>query len=277
MDKVAVAESRVHSGIITIVNKCDIVCETVELAYLLQREGGTGACDDILRGALRHADDVGLSLDEYHTVIFPYGLLSLVESEELITLMVYLRVGRVDILLHHAVSAGVEHTAIETHHLAAQREPREDDAACETVDELTIVTLIAQSRLDEILLLIARLQRSLAESVTVLRRITEVELLYCVVAEATAAEVLQSDSYTVNIMVQDILKVFQCPLVEKEHRLAVAFLLLLLGRELSLAYLYIVLPSQPPQCLRIGEVLQLHEEVHGVAAFPTGEAMAYTA
>lgn len=41
MDKVAVAESRVHSGIITIVNKCDIVCETVELADLLQCEGGT--------------------------------------------------------------------------------------------------------------------------------------------------------------------------------------------------------------------------------------------
>lgn len=119
-------------------------------------------CDMLMTSAL--------SLNEYHTVIFPYGLLSLVESEELITLMVYLRVGRVDILLHHAVSTGVEHTAIETHHFAAQREPREDDAACETVDELTIVTFIAQSRLDEILLLIARLQRSLAEGVTVLRR-----------------------------------------------------------------------------------------------------------
>lgn len=52
----------------------------------------------------------------------------------------------------------VEHTAVESHDLAAETEPRKYDATGETVYEFTVVALIAQTRLDEILALEASFQ-----------------------------------------------------------------------------------------------------------------------
>ena len=73
---------------------------------------------------------------------------------------------------------------------------------------------------------------------------------------------------------ENVLEVFQSPLVDEEHRLTVALFLLLLGGQLLLVNLDVVLPCQPAQCVGVGQILQLHEEVHRVAAFSAGEAVA---
>ena len=273
MDEIAVAQSRIDTGIIAVIHKSDILSETVQLAYLLESERGARTGHDILGRGLRHAYNVGLTLNEDYAVGLPYGLLGLIESEELITLVVNLGVGRVDILLHNTMGARVEHTPVEAHDLAAQTEPRKYDTAGETVNEFTVVALIAQARLDEIFALEASLQGRVGERMPALWGVAEMKLGNGIVAKTTAAKILQADGYTVDIVMEDVFKVFQCPFIDKEHRLAVAFLAFFLVGKFPLTNLDIILAGQPAEGIRIRKILQFHEKVDGIAALSTGETM----
>lgn len=97
---------------------------------------------------------------------------------------------------------------------------------------------------------------------------TQLELLDDIVTDATTAEILFADSLSVHVVIQDIMEILTCPLVDNEHRLTVGLLSLLLVRELTLLYLDIIFLRQPTQSLRIGDLLMLHEEVDGIPPSP---------
>ena len=71
------------------------------------------------------------------------------------------------------------------------------------------------------------------------------------------------------------MKVVARPLVDHEHRLALTLLTLLIVAELAFLYLDVVFLRQPAQRLRIGYLLVLHQEVHGIATLATREALTY--
>ena len=66
---------------------------------------------------------------------------------------------------------------------------------------------------------------------------------YGVVAEPATSEVLHAKGHAVGSVLQCVLKVRSGPLVDDEHRLALALLMLLLVGELMLLYLDVVLPG----------------------------------
>ena len=93
MNEVAVPQCCVNTGIVAIVDKSDIISEAVELAYLIDCQCSTRTGNNILDSALRHAYNVGLSLNEDHAVGLADSLLCLVQSEEFVALVVNLGVG----------------------------------------------------------------------------------------------------------------------------------------------------------------------------------------
>ena len=102
---------------------------------------------------------------------------------------------------------------------------------------------------------------------------TQLELLDDIVTDATTAEILFADSLSVHVVIQDVMEILTCPLVDNEHRLTVGLFSLLLVRELTLLYLDIVFLRQPAQGLRVGDLLVLHEEVDGITSLPTGKTV----
>ena len=185
----------------------------------------------------------------------------------------HLRVGGVDIFLVDTFRALVEDARREAHDLSAHARPREDDTAGETVDELTTLRLITEARGSEELRLVAFLFRCRAEEETVGEVVAEIELLDDVVAKSPGAEILQADGLTVRMVVEQVLEIFLCPFVDDEHRLALRLLLFLLIGQFALVYLDMIFLGEPAQRLRVGELLMLHDERHGVAALATAEAV----
>ena len=87
-----------------------------------------------------HGNDIGIALNHEDTVFLHNGLLGLIDAIELALLVVDIRVGRVDILLCHALRPAVQHTSAKGHHLAANIEPREDGATCIAVYQLSSIS-----------------------------------------------------------------------------------------------------------------------------------------
>lgn len=73
---------------------------------------------------------------------------------------------------------------------------------------------------------------------------------------------------------QLLLKVITCPLIEHEHRFTLCLSLFLLVGEFFLLDFYVILTSQITQRLGVTELLMLHDEVDGAAAFATSKAFA---
>ena len=166
--------------------------------------------------------------------------------------MVDLRVGRVHVFLLHAFRTRVEQSATEGHHPAAHVQPGKDHTTGIAVAQAAVTFAVAlllsrhaESCLLQELRLIARLQGCLSQSVTLLQRIAQVELLYDVVADATTAEILLTDGDTVGIVLHHLLEIVHRPLIDDKHRLALALLLLLLVGQLLLLDLDIIFLRQP--------------------------------
>ena len=189
--------------------------------------------------------------------------------------MINLRVGRVDVFLHHSLCARVEQTSAKAHHLSADAYPGEDDASGIAVDKLATVVLIADACLEYEFLLVAIAQGGGGKRTAVLKVVAKLELLYYVVAEATASEILHSYSHAIGVVVQDVLEIACCPFVDNEHALALALLTLFVVGELTLLYLDMVFLGKPAQCLRIGHLLMLHDEAYGIASLATSKAMTH--
>ena len=191
--------------------------------------------------------------------------------------MVDIGIGRIDIFLRHTLRARIEQTTAECRHLAAHTNPREDDATAKTVEILTIVALAAQARLQQKLFLETFTERLFCHCIALVQTESQTETLDDIVAETARTEILQTDGTAVFMLVQNPLEVFCRPFIHDEHRLALVLLPTLLVGHLALLYLYVILISQPPQCLDIGHLLMFHDEVDRIASLPAGETLIDTA
>ena len=188
--------------------------------------------------------------------------------------MVDFGVGGVDVFLLHALGGGVELATTEGNHLAADVKPGEDSTAGKTVVDAAL-TANGESGLLKKLVLEALAAGLATHRVATGEGKAQLKLLDDVVADAATAEIGTPDGLTVDVVLQYLMEVATSPLVDDEHRLAIRLLTLLLVAELTLLYLYVILPGQPAQRLGIGNLLVLHEKVDGVAALAAGKALAY--
>ncbi len=70
------------------------------------------------------------------------------------------------------------------------------------------------------------------------------------------------------------MKILTRPLVDHKHRLSLALFAFLVVAQFTLLNFDIVFFRQPAQCLRVGDLLVLHEEVDGITALATSETLA---
>ena len=173
-----------------------------------------------------------------------------------------------------AFGAAVEHASAESKHFPADVEPGEDDASPEAVADGSVFLLVAKSRLEQEFLLVALAQCLLCQSIFGGCAVAQLELLHDVVAYAALAEVGHADGFAVDVVVEHVLEVVACKLVDHEKAFAYALSLFLLGGQFALLNLDVVFLGEPLQCFGVGHLLVLHDEVHGVAALSAGEAFA---
>ena len=237
----------------------------MEHVNLIGGERRSAVGHHILDTCLMHGDDVGIALDHKHAIFLHNSLLGLIDAIELTLLMVDFRVGRVDIFLCYALGTAIKHTTTKGYHLATDIEPREDGTTCIAVvysDLFPLFTFLfplnTQARLHKELRLITLGLSRLCQRITLLRCITQLELLNDIIADATTAEILLANGDAVRIVLKYIVKPVLGPLVDDKHRLTLALGFTLLVSQFLLNNLDIVFLSQPAQGLRIGQLLVLH-------------------
>ena len=142
-----------------------------------------------------HGYDIGISLNHIDTVLTPYGLACLIDAEELMVLMVNIRVGRVDILLLDTLRGLVEFPAAKCDDLSVKPYPWEYGTACKAVGEQITgiilsegglaVTLIAETGLEKELGTVAFPYGLRGHGTAVVEGKAETETLNDIVAEST--------------------------------------------------------------------------------------------
>ena len=221
-----------------------------------------------------HSDDVGISFDHIHAVLTGYSFLCLVDAVELLVLVVYFRVWRVDIFLLYALRGGVEFTSSEAHHLSVHSYPGEHHASCIAVYEHVVAfTTVAYSRSHEELVLIALSLCRFWQRLTVGEVVTQSELLYDVVTDAATPEILHTYGVAVGIVVQKVLEVCRSPFVDDVHRVAHILCLALLRGHLAFLYLYVIFVCQPSQRLGVGHLFVFHDKRYGVSTLSATETV----
>ena len=190
--------------------------------------------------------------------------------------MINLAIRRVDILLVHALGTAIQHTTTERHHLATHTEPREDGTTGETVEVQSRLLVRGNQHTGrcQILRIIPLLGSSISERRPLIKGEAQLEFLDDVITESTASEILHTDGTTIDIILKDILEVFRRPLIDDEHRLTLTLSLLFLGTQFTFLDLDVIFLRQPAKGIGISHLLQLHEEVDGIATLATSEAMA---
>ena len=183
-------------------------------------------------------------------------------------------VGRIDIFLIYALCALVEHTTTKRHYITAYTYPREHGTTRESVNQFSLVILIAQACLLKETNIVALLLRLTRHGISVGRRETKSELIYYIIPETTLTEILHSHGTAINIIMKDVGVIVRSPVIGNEHPLSLRLLLTLLIRKLFLLNLNAIAIGKPTESLRICELFVLHQEANGIATFTTGKAMA---
>ena len=143
--------------------------------------------------------------------------------------MIDFRIRRVHVFLLNTLCACIQQSSTKGNHLTAHVEPGEDHATSISVVD-TLFALDAETCLYQELLLISSLLGSQIQSIALAQRETKIKLLDNIIANASTTEILTTNGHTIRIVIQHILKVVHGPLVDDEHRLAIALLLFLLVR-----------------------------------------------
>ena len=96
-------------------------------------QGSTRVGHHILDTTLVHGNHIGVALHHIHAVLLGYRLLGLIDTVEVLFLVVDLTVGRVHVFLLHALRGLVELSSAERHHLSTDAQPREYHATRKAV------------------------------------------------------------------------------------------------------------------------------------------------
>ena len=100
--------------------------------------------------------------------------------------------------------------------------------------------MVTESCGDEKFVRVAFLLGCFGQGIAVAQVITEAELTYDVVADASRTEVLHAVSLTVGVLAEQVFEVSGGPFVNNKHRLAAVFLFTLFAGELFFLNFYVV-------------------------------------
>ena len=195
--------------------------------YLVQAESGAAVGYNVLYATLIHGYHIGLTFNHEHPVLACNSFLGLPYTVQFVVLMKNITVGRIDIFLVNAFGTRVQYACREAHNLATYSRPWENNASRVAVNQLVSVVFIAYARGGKISLFIAFGHCFTPKSIAVGEVEAQIKLLNHVVTKASHTEILHANSLSVGMIVEQILKVIRCPLVDNEHRFALALFLFL--------------------------------------------------
>ena len=259
---------------IAVVDDHYILREAMDGADLLVGQCRAAGRHHVFHALLVHSHHVGVAFDEVTEILLDNGFLGKEQPVELALLGIDDAFGRILILHLHALGAAVQHSAAEAYHLARDGVDGEDDAVAEAVVGLAGLIADTEARLQQEVAVVASLQAGLPLRIVLVGTESELELPDEVVAETALAEIGQTDGATVQRLVHLLLEPVVGPLVDGKEALALALLRLFLVGLLAFLDLDVVLLCQVLQRLGIGQLLVLHDEMHGCAALAAGEALA---
>ena len=199
-----------------------------------------------------HGDDVGVAFHQEAEVLADDGLLAQIEAVKLFFLGIDGRFGRVLVLDADTLGGGVEHPSAEGHHFPAQCVYGEDDAAVETVHQLPVVALEAQSGGEQEFWLVSPCLGLAGERVLLRRTVAQLEFLDDVVAESARTEIGHADGPSVHGVVELFLEEVVGPFVDHEHALAFVLCLFFFVGELALLDFDVVFPGQIAERVGVG-------------------------
>ena len=104
--------------------------------------------------------------------------------------------------------------------------------------------------------------------------ISQLEFLDDIIPETAVAKVSHTDTATVYVVLQYILKIVAGEVIDNEQTLALTLHQLLFIAQLSFFNFDIILLGKVSQCLRIRHLFVRHDKVHGVAPLSAGETFA---
>ena len=104
--------------------------------------------------------------------------------------------------------------------------------------------------------------------------VAHLKLLQDIIAETSATEVGQTYGFAIGRVVQLVLEPVAGPFVHNEHTVAVVARFQLLFCEFLLLNLNAVFLGQITQCIGVGELFVLHDEVNRTSSLAAGKAFA---
>ncbi len=272
-DHVDSAQRCVDTRRIAVVDHRDVLREALQQADLLGGERRAGRGHYVLHTGLVHGDHVRVTLHHDGYVLLLDGPLGEEEAIELVFLAVDDALGRVEVLAHVLVRA--QNAAAEGDHSSRDVVHGEDHTVAEAVEERAVaVAADRESRIDQILLPIARLACGPREGRPLRRAVAEPEFADRGFGEAALlAEVGEPHAAPLLGIVEVVGEVVGRPAVKGEHAFPVVVAAHLLLAELPLLDLDSVAFGHDLQRLGKGHALVLHHEVDGVAALAATEAL----
>ena len=234
--------------------------------YLSRGEGRTRRGHDILDTRLVHRQYIGVALDQVAAALLLDGTLGLVDTVELVALVVDVRLGRVEVFAYlHArfkypAAKGAIRISIAVHgkHYPAGKQ----------VVDASVLAFATQSRFEQELCLVASFLGLLGQCVTLLWRIAKPELADNIFVEAPFPEIGHTHRAPLFGLQQRMAEKLLGKSVDHKHAFAFGSLLFLFVGQLLFMNLDIVFLGQVLQRFVIGELLVLHDKVYGTAAFP---------
>ena len=149
-----------------------------------------------------------------------------------------------------------------------------DYASPKTVAQLVVVRFVAESGLDEKFFLISFLQGFFRHGIMAFGTVSQLEFFDDVIPESAVTEISHTDAASFYMVMQDILEIVAGKLVDDEKAFALALNELFLVGQLPFLDLDTVFLGKVFQCLRVGHLFVLHDEVNYIAALAAGKAFA---
>ena len=265
------AKRGVDAGAVAVVENGDVRREAMNLADLSRRERRAARGYDILKPCLVHRHHVGISLHEEALVLLDNSALCQPDAVELVALRIDGRLGRIDVFRHLRVR--LHDASAEGNHLARKAVNGEHHTPVEPVAKTSLLKRVGHTCLHEQLLLISLTDGILHHCVLSLGTIAELKLVDDVVAESATAEVRQANSSSVVGIPELVLKPLAGVFVNDADALALALLLPLLVRQLTLLDGDAVFLPQPAKGFWEGHLLVLHQEAGSIAALAAAETL----
>src|ERR1051325_849845 len=260
---------RFSSGGVAVEEREDVLRITSEQAHVVGGERGAERRNDVADAELRERDNVEITLDEDHTVLFPDRLLGLKQPVNGRVLAEERRLGGVQVLGH----ALAQHPAAEADNFSRGIGDRKHDPA----EKLLAVALAApvayQADANRIFERYALLLQMAREARAGLGRISEIEAARRALVDAAPFQIFER-ALSLAGTVKGVLKIARRPLVKPVETLFFFRAALRAGRLKALDLDAIALADALDR-LGESEVIVLHEEVKNAAAGAAPEAAEY--